>query len=202
MSADPSTLGGRLPLLDPQSLAPKQRKLFDQMMDTWIPWAEAAGFRARTDAGQLIGPFNPILLNPAIGSSFLEFQLTEERHTSLSPRTRQVIILTVGGVWQAPYELYAHSAVARQAGLSDDAVHTLAEGALPLDLSDHEAVAHRVARTLSVEHRLDEALYHEAERHFGPEGVADIAVLTGSYHTVCAMLNAFAIPAPSDTAHK
>jgi 4-carboxymuconolactone decarboxylase len=30
----------------------------------------------------------------------------------------------------------------------------------------------------------------------GPEGVGDIVVLTGIYHTVCAMLNAFAIPAP------
>jgi hypothetical protein len=107
MSTHPATLGGRLPLLDRESLAPAQKKLFDQMMDNVVPRADSAGFVARTDAGQLIGPFNPALLNPAIGSAFLELQFTEETHTSLSQRTRQVVILTVGAVWQAPCELYA-----------------------------------------------------------------------------------------------
>ena len=104
---------------------------------------------------------------------------------------------TVGAVWQAPYELYAHCAVGRDAGLSDDAVHTLADGGLPKDLSDDETVAHRVARALSREHRLGEALYRQAEALLGPDGIMEIVVLTGFYHTVCAILNAFEIPAPS-----
>lgn len=196
MSTDPATLGGRLPLLDRESLTPEQQKLFDRLVDNVVPWADSAGFVARTDAGRLIGPFNPALLNPAIGSAFLELQSIEETHTSLSQRARQVVILSVGAVWRAPYELYAHSAVARHAGLSDDAVRTLAAGGLPRDLTEQEAAAHRVARALSVEHRVDGALYREAEAVFGPEGVMDIVVLTGIYHTVCAILNAFAIPAP------
>ena len=198
MSPDPSTLGGRLSLRDRESLYPAQQKLFDHMIDTAIPRAESAGFRARTDLGQLIGPFNPALLNPATGSAFLELQFTEQRYTSLSERVRQVVILTVGAVWRAPYELYAHSAVARQAGLSDDAIHALANGELPHDLSGPEAVAYRVARALTVEHRIDEALYRDAEGVFGSAGVMDIAELAGIYHTVCAILNAFAIPAPDD----
>lgn len=54
----------------------------------------------------------------------------------------------------------------------------------------------RVARALSVEHRLDDALYRLAVSHFGPDGLMDIIVLCGIYHTVCAILNGFAIPAP------
>jgi 4-carboxymuconolactone decarboxylase len=139
------------------------------------------------------------LLNPTTASSFFDLQFAEESNTSLSERTRQVVILTVGAVWQAPYELYAHSAAARRAGLSDDAVRILVDGALPEDLSHQEMVAHRVARALSMEHRLDEALYLESEGLFGPEGVMDIVMLASIYHTVCAILNAFAIPAPSET---
>jgi 4-carboxymuconolactone decarboxylase len=105
--------------------------------------------------------------------------------------------LTVGAVWQAPYELYAHCAVARYVGHADDAVRTLAEGGLPQNLTAEEAVTHRVARALSVEHRLSEALYREAEATLGAEGVMEAVVLTGIYHTVCAILNAFEIPAPS-----
>lgn len=195
LSTDPAALGGRLPLVDRESLAPAQRDLYDHMMEIVVPWADSAGFVACTDDGRFVGPFNPALLNPAIGSAFLELQFTEHARTSLSQRARQVVILTVGAVWRAPYELYAHSAVGRHAGISDEAVRTLAAGELPQDLSELEALAHRVARALSVEHAVDDALYRQAEMLLGAEGIMDIVVLVGLYHTVCAILNAFAIPA-------
>jgi 4-carboxymuconolactone decarboxylase len=197
MSVDGSGLGGRLPLFDRDALEPGQRELDDWLSNVAVPWAEGANFRARNDAGRLIGPFNPALLTPAISSAFLELAVTEQKNTSLSKRCREVIILTVGAVWRAPYELYAHCAVAGQAGLPDEAVRALAGGGPPGDLTDAEAVAHRVARALSVEHRLDDGLYRAAEAILGPEGVMAAAVLTGIYHTVCAILNAFEIPAPS-----
>jgi 4-carboxymuconolactone decarboxylase len=196
MTAGDVTLGGRLPLYDDEGLTPVQKDLFDWQMREAAPWAEAAGFQARTPAGQLIGPFNPALLSPTISKAFFEFVLAEHQSTSLSKRDREVIILTVGAAWQAPYELYAHCAVGRHVGLSDDEVRTLAEGGQPEDLSDAETVAHRVARALTLEHRLDDALYNEAEKLLGAKGIMDAVVLTGIYHTVSAILNAFEVPAP------
>ena len=138
------------------------------------------------------------LLNPATAAPFMELHLAEQKHTSLSERVREVVILAVGAVWHADYELYAHSAVARQAGISEDAVRTLASGGLPDDLSDHEKIAVRLVRhvQLSTSHCVDEPLYREAENSFGRNGLIDIALLVGIYHTVCATLNMFAIPAP------
>jgi 4-carboxymuconolactone decarboxylase len=197
MTVNGVTLGGRLPLYDRQALEPAQKELFDWLMNKAVPWAEGAGFQAGIEAGQLIGPFNPALLNPAISKAFFEFVLVEHENTSLSERAREVVILTVGAAWQAPYELYAHRAVGRHVGLSDDEVRTLAEGGLPMNLSATETVARRIARALSVEHHLDEALYREAEKLLGANGIMDAVVLTGIYHTVSAILNAFVIPAPS-----
>jgi len=197
MSVDGSDLGGRLPLHDSEALDPTQKELYDWLMDVAVPWAEAARFRASIEGGRLIGPFNPALLTPGISSAFMDLAVAEQRHTSLSKRSREVVILTVGAVWQAPYELYAHCAVARQVGLSDEEVRTLSDGGRPKSLTDAETVAHRVARALSIEHRLDEALYREAEALLGAEGIMATVILTGIYHTVCAILNAFEIPAPS-----
>ena len=196
MTAGEFTLGGRLPLYDREGLTPAQQDLFDWQMREAAPWAEGAGFHARTEAGHLIGPFNPALLSPVISKAFFEFVLAEHESTSLSKRAREVIILTVGAGWQAPYELYAHCAVGRNVGLSDKEVRTLADGELPEDLSDLETVAHRVARALTLEHRLDDALYSEAEKLLGAKGIMDAVVLTGIYHTVSAILNAFEVPAP------
>lgn len=156
MSHDADRLGGRLPLIDPATLTGAQRELFDQMMVTAVPWAQGAGFQSTTADGRLIGPFNPSLLNPAISAQFLQLRFTEEQHTSLSERLRQVVILTVGAVWRADYELYAHSAVARQAGIPEDAIATLVGGGLPEDLTEDEKTAHRLARQLSTTHHVDD----------------------------------------------
>ena len=197
MTVNGVTLGGRLPLYDREALEPAQKELFDWLMKEAVPWAEGAGFKAGSEAGQLIGPFNPALLTPAISKAFFEFVLVEHENTSLSQRAREVIILTVGAVWQAPYELYAHRAVGRHVGLSDEEVRTLAEGGLPKDLSDAETIAHRVARALSVERHLDDVLYRDAEELLGANGIMDAVTLTGIYHMVSAILNAFVVPAPS-----
>ena len=194
MSAAEQGLGGRLPLFDPDALTTTQRELFEHITATAVPWAQRSGFAA-TAEGRLIGPFNPTLLSPEIAADFLKLQVTEEQNTSLDERVRQVVILTVGAVWQAPYELYAHSAVARHVGLSESLVAELAAGGLPEALTDVQKTAHRLARALSTTHHVDDDLYRQAEQTFGAAGVFEIAALTGIYHTVCGILKAFAIPA-------
>jgi 4-carboxymuconolactone decarboxylase len=196
MSVQTEMLGGRLPLLDPQTLSVAQKETYDRLNRTWIQWADSVHFQSKTEDGRLIGPFNPILFSPVISSSFLDLQETEQKHTSLSQRVRQVVILAVGAVWKSNYELYAHAAAARKAGISEDAIRTLTTGELPDELSDEEKIAQRFARQLSIEHRVDEALYSAAERAFGKQGLVDITYLTGIYHITCALLNAFEIPAP------
>lgn len=196
MSDQTDTLGGRLPLADPTALNPAQREIFDRVATRIIPWANDAQFQSMAEDGRLIGPFNPALLNPAIAAPFLDLQLAEQVHTSLSARVREIVILAVGAVWQADYELYAHLAVARKAGLSEDAARAVATGRLPDGLSDDELIALRLTQLLSTNHRIDESLYRDAENSLGTKGLIDIAFLIGIYHSVCATLAMFAIPAP------
>jgi 4-carboxymuconolactone decarboxylase len=177
-----------------------RRELFDRITATAALWAQHSGFAATTAGGRLIGPFNPSMLSPAIATEFLKLQATEEQYTSLDERQRQVVILTVGAVWQAPYELYAHSAVARHAGLAESIVAELVAGGLPETLTDAEKTAHRLARAVSTAHHVDDDLYRQAEQTFGAAGVFEITALTGVYHTVYGILNAFDIPAPDHDA--
>ena len=196
MSGEAETLGGRLPLLDPGMLSADQRAIYDRLGRTMIPWADAAGFQSQTQGGRVIGPFNPLLFSPGITQAFLDLQEAEQKHTSLSKRVREVVILAVGGAWGSEYEVYAHEVLGRKAGLSETAVRALAAGGLPGDLGDDETLAQRYARQLSTRHRVDDALYAAAEQAFGRQGLVEITYLVGIYHMVCAMLNGFEIPAP------
>ncbi|OBF47158.1 carboxymuconolactone decarboxylase [Mycobacterium sp. 852002-50816_SCH5313054-b] len=198
MSDHTAALGGRLPLADPAALLGAQRELFDTMTSAVVPWADDTGFQSTTDDGRLIGPFNPMLLNPAMTSVSSPLLLGEREHTSLSTRVREVVILAVGAVWRSDYELYAHSAAARKVGISDDAIRVLATGGIPDDLSEDEKIAAELTRQLSTRHRVDETLYRQAENRFGKKGLTDIAILIGIYHAVCTTLNLFEIPAPHE----
>ena len=185
MSAQTEMLGGRLPLLDPSTLSAAQKETYEHLNKTWVPWANGVPFQSKLEDGKFI------LFSPAISSSFLDLQETEQKNTSLNQRVRQVVILAVGAVWKSNYELYAHAAAARKAGISEDAIRMLTTGGLPDELSDQEKIAQRYARQLSATHHVDADLYIAAERAFGQRGLVEITYLTGIYHTVCALLNAF-----------
>ena len=107
-----------------------------------------------------------------------------------------MVILATGAVWRSEYELYAHSAAARRAGISESAIQILAAGGLPDDLSEQETIAQSYARQFSAKHRVDADLYNAAVLAFGEKGVVDLTYLIGIYHITCGLLNSFDIPRP------
>ena len=128
MPKEDTDLGGRIPLSHPAQLTEGQQSLYRTILEGAVPWAESSGFVAKLEDGRLVGPFNVLLQSPEIGAAFMQLQSAEGKSTSLTERVRQVVILTVGSVWKAPYELYAHSAVAHTAGLTAEAVAALTRG--------------------------------------------------------------------------
>jgi 4-carboxymuconolactone decarboxylase len=196
MSRTNDDLGGRIPLLEPAELTASQQSLYKVIIETAVPWAKASGFVAKVDDGRLIGPFNVVLESPDLGAAFLKFQNAEQKMTSLTERVRQVVILTVGSVWKAPYELYAHAAVARTAGLPEDTVQELAKGEVAADLREEEKLAQQFTKQLALERTVSQELFDQAKAAFGVRGLVDMVFLAGCYETVCSLLNTFAVPAP------
>ncbi len=196
MSDTPYTEDNRLPLLTPDTLTPAQKTLHQQMMDEQIPWAEKAGFKASTPDGKLLGPFNTLLYSPEVGRAYLDYFSAEKKHTSLSQRVHEIVILTVGAAWGAAYELYAHTAVGKSVGLSQPIIDAIIAGQTPEGLSEPEAAAYEFTRQLSETRRVDAATYTQAQAAFGDKGVVNIVMLSGLYLMTCAVLNAFQVPVP------
>jgi 4-carboxymuconolactone decarboxylase len=195
--AETDLLGGRLPLLAPGDLSDgRQKELYQRMRTHQVPWADRHNFKGITDNDELIGPFNPLLYSPNGGTGFLDFEAAEERSSSLDDRVRQVVILSVGAVWQSAYEIYAHSAIARQAGLSEGTIRALQNGEPAEELTDNEQLAQTYTLRLTSEHSVDASVYERAEQAFGRQGLVDIALLIGRYLTICTLLNGFNIPRP------
>lgn len=188
-------LGGRLPLADPAALTPAQRELYDQLIGSWVVFTDKLGIKSTTEDGRLIGPFNALLLHPEVTAKLLEFQAAEASNTSLSPSVREVVIIVLGSVYRADYELYAHKIAARTVGLAADHVAALCAGEIPEGLGEHEKLAARLTHAMATSHHIDDELYQQAVSAFGAKGLFDFVAVTGVYHTVCMMLTLFEVPA-------
>jgi 4-carboxymuconolactone decarboxylase len=187
---------GRLPSLQPSDLDAVQRELYDSLVGNEVPWADRSRVQAIAPDGSLLGPFNALLFSPVLGAAQLGVFRADKRSTSLSPRVHEIVVLTVGAAWSSAYELYAHSAVAKTAGLPDDAIQALASGQPPDFQSEQEASAYEFTWQLTHEHRIDPEAYARASRAFGHKGLVDMVLLIGLYMTTCSIINAFEVPAP------
>src|SRR5699024_7931645 len=131
--------------------------------------------------GQLIGPFNAFLYNPAIGSALLGIDSAVSLDSSLSAPIREIVTLAAAGLWGSDYVSYAHEIRADLLGLAPETIESLANGGAPVGLTGDDLIAAQFTQELVQTHRVDDALYHAAEAAFGQEGVVDMVNLVGAY---------------------
>lgn len=155
-------------------------------------------FTSLDQDGALIGPFSVFLHHPKFGDPLFGWSEALFTDSALKPRVREVVILTIGAKLQAAYELYAHSRVARSAGLPATTVADLTAGQRPSDLSREELVAHDIVTALHRGGPLPGDNYAEAVATFGEDGFAEMVNLTAHYVAISMLLNAYAVPVPAD----
>ena len=99
-----------MPLAEAGELTGQQQALADQLHAFAVPWAERAGFAGTTEEGHLIGPWNAQVHRPGPAAGFSQWILADQQDSTLSPRVREAVILTVAIAWQSVYEIYSHVA--------------------------------------------------------------------------------------------
>lgn len=194
-ASDEDPAGGRLRLLYRTELDAEQTKLSDRLTATRVARGRRAGYRAALDDGRLVGPFNVLLRTPAIAERQLDWAEAISA-ADLNPAAREVAILTVAAHWRAQYVLYAHSAAARGAGLSDDAIADLVAARTPAGLDRTAGLAHKVALALVRDHDVPDDLYSDLLSEYGETRAVVLIALIGQYLATCAVTTCFRVPMP------
>jgi 4-carboxymuconolactone decarboxylase len=186
----------RLPLLNPAGLETEQKELYDSILQSEILWTEAAGCKAITSDGCLLGPFNPVLFHPQLGKTLLELFRVEKQTSSLTDREHEIIVLTVGNLLYCAYEIYAHIAIGKKAGLSTSEIDALVNGAAGKFQTEREDFVHQFTIELVSKHRVADGLYKKGASLFDNKTLLQVTILIGLYLTVCSILNAFEVEVP------
>ena len=188
----------RIKPIPPDGLAPDLRFVHDEIAG--LVSASQGQVQMLDEQGALLGPFAPMLHYPQFGVPTLSFLRTLDIHATLPKTVREVAILTVGGLFGAKFELYAHEIMAEAFGLSPDVIASLAAAGSPYGLPPHEAIAHNVANCLLKGHIVPDSTYNRAVSLLGREGVAELYFLIGGYSLIAIILNGFDMPAPAKAA--
>ena len=167
----------RLPLPNRDALDPAAQEVWDSIT--------ATRGAIVADEGHLIGPFNAWVHAPGIGGRLADLGAALRFESSIERRLLEVAIITVGALWQAEFEWWAHSRMALQHGVSQEAV-----------LPDDEAAVHAVARQLAETGHVDGPGYEAAHRLLGDRGIVELVTLCGYYTLVSFTLNAFDVALP------
>jgi AhpD family alkylhydroperoxidase len=134
--------------------------------------------------GKLINLYRLLLNSPAIASAWLDFNSAVRFDTALDAGVRELIILRVSILNGADYQVRIHGAAyAGKAGLSGEQVAALANWRKNPDLFNplqRAVLAYVDAMTKSIE--VVDAIYDEFARHFNPQQILEVTVLTGAYN--------------------
>ena len=182
----------RLPRLVPAELDPDQRAVYD---------AIAGGRRAQgpqlfplVDAdGGLAGPYNAYLVQPRLGFALQALGAAVRYETSLSDRAREIAILVTAVHADAAFEWYAHEAIGRHAGLTDDELDALRTGRFAVFADEIEQATAVTAHALCARGDLDDDEYRRAADLLGESGVFELLTLTGYYLALATQLRVFRV---------
>ena len=184
----------RLPFIPPTNLSPEQKPLYEDMKAGIA--AKYHAFETMRDDGTILGPWSAWLHEVDLGSAIWGVTKAMSRFRHLPENVRQIVILVVGTHFGAAYEIYAHSAVARAAGISENQLTMITAGSRPSDLSGEEKTAYDIATSLLSGGVLSESAYEHALGLFGQPGVSELIYLVGHYCFVSMTLNGFDVPVP------
>jgi 4-carboxymuconolactone decarboxylase len=137
-----------------------------------------------------------MLRSPAVGTALQQLGVALRYGGGLAARARELVILVVAAAEDSPFERFAHEAIGRALGLSDQDLESVRTGAELLREDPVEAAALGVARSLIADADLDDATYRSALTVLGERGLFEVTTLVGYYRTLALQLRTFRVGAP------
>ena len=178
----PTNDGRRFPLLTEATMTPRQLESYQAIVS-----GPRQGAR---------GPFNALLRSPDAADRVQKVGEYVRFRSSIPAELNEMAILITGRFWGAQYEFWAHSRLARTAGLSDAIIAAIAENRRPAVMSDDERIVYEFCTELFRDRAVSDRTFAAAAGRFGEQGVIDLIVATGYYSIVSMVLNVDRHPLP------
>lgn len=187
----------RLHRMTRDTLDADQAALFDRIAGSERPDQRPRMPRVGRD-NALEGPFNAMLLSPAVGHAIQDLGAQVRYHSTLTDRCREITILTVAAAWHSAYERYAHEDIGRAVGLTETEIESLAAGRTDAFTDPKESAVARTAHALANTRDLTDTQYQEATAELGERTLFELIALIGYYTQIALTLRVFRVTPPTE----
>lgn len=148
------------------------------------------------EAGNLMGPFSCLPYSPDIGDALQRVGTAIRTGSTLDRTVTEAVILTVAQHWQADYEWYAHTAVARAEGLLTEAELELIRAG-QRGLTDTAAdLAAAYTRELLAGRAASRELETRLMEVLSTREAVEVVMVAGYYSALALLIRAFETPMP------
>ncbi len=141
--------------------------------------------------GHIVGPFTVLLHSPELAKRAAHLGAFVRFESALPQDVRELVIISVARAMDCRFEWAAHSALAKKAGVREEAIAAIRNRRAPEGLTKDEAAIVTYVTTLLREHRSDEATFEAVRARFGVKGTVELTATASYYTMIACVLNGF-----------
>ena len=144
--------------------------------------------------GKVINIFRVLMQHPKLTRAWSKFAgyILSDRQT-LPVREREILILRIGWLNQAPYEWEQHVRIAKAAGMTDDEIDRIAKGP-KAGWNKQDAALLQTADDLFENSVVSDETWKTLSESYGTEEMMDAVFTVGQYNLVSWALNSLGVP--------
>jgi len=172
---DPQS-GFRLPLPRREDLDEAGQKAYDRAT---APGATIAGLQ---------GPAGVQLYTPKIAGNMAAINRYLRFEAGLTPRLRELAILTTAREMDSQFEWVAHEPEALKEGIEPRVIEVIKHRKSTADLDAADAVIVELGRQIWRDHKVTSETFAKAKALLGPHRLVDLVLLMGNYAGTAALL--------------
>jgi 4-carboxymuconolactone decarboxylase len=139
--------------------------------------------------GKVFNVLKTLVRYPALLKAWLGFANHIMFDSSLSPRDREIAILRIGWLCQSGYEFGQHILMGMEAGLSEDEIKWIVEGAGVDHWSEAEQALIKATDELHDDAFVSNRTFADLQKFFNEQQILDIIFTVGQYNMVSMALN-------------
>lgn len=145
-------------------------------------------------AGEVTTMYRVMLHNPHLVRGFRPIGEYFLLHGRLSVRDRELMVLRVAWLCQAPYEWGEHVKIAKKAGLSSKEIEQITQGSSGTDWNDRDRALLKSVEELKETAMISDATWEALAKTFDEEQLVEVPMLVGQYMATAFWQNALRIP--------
>ncbi|MGH7780447.1 MAG: carboxymuconolactone decarboxylase family protein [Candidatus Binataceae bacterium] len=143
--------------------------------------------------GQVINIFRVLMNHPDLARRWMVFAAHVLGKSTLPPRDRELAILRIGWLNQAPYEWEQHVIIGKRSGISDAEIEQIKNGP-KAGWNKHEAALMQAADDLFENSVVSDETWKTLAEKYNTQQMMDVVFAIGQYNLVSWALNSFGVP--------